>query len=84
MSDRAVKDTLNRIAPEKTYATIDEARNTLLELDASLFPGYQSTCNQVISDYIQETKSKKNSASSIKQARRVLTTLNRDYIKLIY
>lgn len=84
MSDRAVKDTLNRIAPEKTYATIDEARNTLLELDASLFPGYQSTCNQVISDYIQETKSKKISASSIKQARRVLTTLNRDYIKLIY
>lgn len=84
MSDRAVKDTLNRIAPEKTYATIDEARNTLLELDASLFPGYQSTCNQVISDYIQETKSKKISASSIKQARRVLTTLDRDYIKLIY
>ncbi|MDY5652976.1 MAG: ParB/Srx family N-terminal domain-containing protein, partial [Erysipelotrichaceae bacterium] len=84
MSDRAVKDTFNRIAPEKTYATIDEARNTLLELDASLFPGYQSTCNQVISDYISETKSKKISASSIKQARRVLTTLNRDYIKLIY
>lgn len=84
MSDRAVKDTLNRIAPEKTYTTIDEARSTLLELDASLFPGYQSTCNQVISDYIQETKSKKISASSIKQARRVLTTLDRDYIKLIY
>ena len=55
-----------------------------MELDASLFPGYQSTCNQVISDYISETKSKKISASSIKQARRVLTTLNRDYIKLIY
>lgn len=84
MSDRAVKDTLNRIAPEKTYTTIDEARSTLLELDASLFPGYQSTCNQVISDYIQETKSKKISASSIKQARRVLTTLDRDYVKLIY
>lgn len=84
MSDRAIKDTLNRMAPEKTYSTIDEARNYLLELDASLFPGYQSTCNLIISDYIKETKSKKISVSSIKQARRVLTTLNRNYIKLIY
>lgn len=84
MNERSIKDNVSKLLPNYTYATLEEAKNELIKLDASEFAGYQKEMNEGISKYIFDTKHKNISSSGVKFARGILNTFEKRFVELIY